>query len=160
MERPALQAALTRLHPKKRDVEGIVVARLDRLSRSVHQFFGLLALANARRFSIVAFDLGIDTETITGKLVAQILCAIGEWEREIIGQRTSAAMQVAKRNGQRFGPASALKPTTGSRLIELRRTLTLAATADVLNKEGHTTATGVRWTGDNVAKAQRRLLAA
>lgn len=160
MDRPALQDALTRLHPKKRAVDGIVVARLDRLSRSVHDFSGLLRLANARKWSVVAIDLGVDTSTPTGRLVANVMMSVAEWEREIIGARTSAAMQAAKRQGRRFGPASALKATTGERLLELRRTLTLAATADVLNGEGHTTATGAQWSVNNVAKTQQRLLAA
>lgn len=47
LARPQLQAALTRLHvtPKRRDVDGIVVAKLDRLSRSVHDFSGILKRA-------------------------------------------------------------------------------------------------------------------
>ena len=58
LDRPQWQAALARLHPKKRDVQGIVVAKLDRLSRSVQDFSGLLKLADARRWSLVAIDLG------------------------------------------------------------------------------------------------------
>ncbi len=50
MDCPQLQAALARLHviPKRRDVDGIVVAKLDRLSRSVHDFSGILKLAAGR----------------------------------------------------------------------------------------------------------------
>lgn len=70
LDRPQLQAALERLRPKKRDVAGLVVAKLDRLSRSVHDFSEVLALARARRWSLVAIDLGVDTSTVTGKLVA------------------------------------------------------------------------------------------
>src|SRR4051794_12652014 len=65
LDRPQLQAALTRLHviPKRRDVDGIVVAKLDRLSRSVHDFSGILKLAAARKWAVVAIDLGVDTST-------------------------------------------------------------------------------------------------
>jgi DNA invertase Pin-like site-specific DNA recombinase len=63
LDRPQWQAALARLHPKKRDVQGIVVAKLDRLSRSVQDFSGLLKLADARRWSLVAIDLGVGTST-------------------------------------------------------------------------------------------------
>jgi DNA invertase Pin-like site-specific DNA recombinase len=159
LDRPALQAALTRLYPKKRDVDGLLVAKLDRLSRSVHDFSGLLKLANARRWSVVAIDLGVDTSTPTGKLVANVMMSVAEWEREIIGARTSAAMQIAKRQGTRFGFPSALPATTGERVLELRRTMTLAATADALNAEGLTTATGERWSVNTVAKVHKRLTA-
>lgn len=157
MDRPALQAALAQLHPKHRDVEGIIVARLDRLSRSVHDFSGLLKLASARKWAVIALDLGIDTSSATGKLVAQVVVSVAEFERELIGERTSAAMQIAKQRGQRFGFPSALPQATGDRLLELRRTLTLAGTADALNDEGLTTATGAPWTVNTVAKVQKRL---
>ena len=157
LDRPQLQASLQRLHPKKRDVQGIVVAKLDRLSRSVHDFSGLLALANTRKWSVVAIDLGVDTSTPTGRLVANVMMSVAECEREIIGARTSAAMQAAKRRGQRFGVPSALPPATGERLLLLRATHTLAATADALNAEGLTTATGDRWTLNTVAKVHKRL---
>lgn len=160
LDRPQLQAALQRLHPKKRDVDGIVVAKLDRLSRSVHDFSGLLALANTRKWSVVAIDLGVDTSTPTGRLVANVMMSVAEWEREIIGARTSAAMQAAKRRGQRFGVPSALPPATGDRLLRLRATHTLAATAEALNAEGLTTATGEPWTVNTVAKVHKRLSAA
>jgi DNA invertase Pin-like site-specific DNA recombinase len=162
LDRPQLQAALTRLHvlPKRRDVDGILVAKLDRLSRSVHDFSGLLGLANARRWSVVAIDLGVDTSTPTGRLVANVMMSVAEWEREVIGERTSAAMQAAKRRGRRFGPASALPEATALRLLTLRATSTLAATAKALNTEGLTTATGTSWTKNSVCKVQKRLLAA
>lgn len=162
LDRPQLQAALTRLHilPKRRDVDGIVVAKLDRLSRSVHDFSGILKLAAARKWAVVAIDLGVDTSMPTGKLVANVMMSVAEWEREVIGERTSAAMQAAKRRGQRFGFPSALDPATGDRLIALRTTHTMAATADALNAEGHTTATGAPWTVNTVAKAQQRLTTA
>lgn len=157
--RPQLQAALARLHttPKRRDVDGIVVAKLDRLSRSVHDFSGILALARARKWSVVAIDLGVDTSTSTGRLVANVMMSVAEWERDIIGERTSAAMQAAKRRGQRFGFESALPQATADRLLTLRATHTLAGTADALNAEGLTTATGDRWTVNTVAKAHKRL---
>lgn len=160
LDRPQLQAALTRLRviPKRRDVDGTVVAKLDRLSRSVHDFSGILKLAAARKWAVVAIDLGVDTSTPTGKLVANVMMSVAEWEREVIGERTSAAMQAAKRAGRHMGRVSALPEETGARLLELRRTLTLAATADALNAQGFTTATGSRWTENSACKAHKRLL--
>ncbi|WP_314095927.1 recombinase family protein [Microbacterium foliorum] len=159
LARPQLQAALTRLHvlPKRRDVDGIVVAKLDRLSRSVHDFSGILKLAVARKWAVVAIDLGVDTSTPTGKLVANVMMSVAEWEREVIGERTSAAMQAAKRTGRHMGRVSALPSSTGDRLLKLRTTHTIAGTADALNAEGLSTATGIQWSVNTVAKAQRRI---
>lgn len=160
MDRPALQDALTRLHPRKRDVDGIVVAKLDRLSRSVVDFAGVLELARARGWALVAIDLGVDTSTPTGELVANLMMSVAQWERRVIGERTSLAMQAAKRAGRHLGRVSVLPQIAGERLMELRRTHTLAATADVLNAEGIRTATGTVWTAGSVANAQKRLSAA
>ena len=157
--RPALQSALARLHqsPKTRDAAGIVVAKLDRLSRSVHDFSGLLLLANARKWSVVAIDLGVDTSTPTGKLVANVMMSVAEWERDIIGERTIAALQAARRRGVQLGRPSLLASATADRLLVLRAGRTLAGTAEVLNAEGHTTATGEPWSFNTVAKAHKRL---
>lgn len=159
LDRPQLQAALQRLHPKKRDVQGIVVAKLDRLSRSVHDFSGLLALANTRKWSVVAIDLGVDTSTPTGRLVANVMMSVAEWEREIIGARTSAAMQAAKRQGKQIGRAATPLPaTTTDRLLALRAEgLSAARIADRLNAEGITTALGSRWYVSTVTTALTRL---
>lgn len=159
LARPQLQAALTRLNvlPKRREVDGIVVAKLDRLSRSVHDFSGILKLANARKWAVVAIDLGVDTSTPTGKLVANVMMSVAEWEREVIGERTSAAMQAAKRQGRHMGRISRLPPNTGDRLMELRATHSIAGTAAQLNVEGFTTSTGSLWSANNVAKVCRRL---
>ncbi|GAA1936610.1 hypothetical protein GCM10009775_30650 [Microbacterium aoyamense] len=161
LDRPQLQAALDRLDvsPKKRDVGGLIVAKLDRLSRSVADFARVLELARARGWALVAIDLGVDTSTPTGELVANVMMSVAQWERRVIGERTSAAMQAAKRQGRHMGRVSVLPPATGDRLLALRRTHTLAATAAALNAEGHTTATGLPWTVNGVAKAQRRLVA-
>lgn len=157
MDRPALQDALARLHLRKRDVDGLVVAKLDRLSRSVVDFSGVLELARARKWALVAIDLGVDTSTPTGELVANVMMSVAQWERRVIGERTSNAMQAAKRAGKHMGRVSVLPQATGERLLALRTTHTLAATAAQLNAEGLTTATGTMWTVGTVAAAQKRL---
>jgi len=157
-----LQAALARLHvpPKRRDVDGIVVAKLDRLSRSVVDFAGVLELARARKWAMVAIDLGVDTSTPTGELVANVMMSVAQWERRVIGERTSAAMQAAKRQGRHMGRVSVLPPSTGERLLALRAKCTLDATAAQLNAEGLATATGGAWTANAVSKVYARLTAA
>ncbi|WP_346923127.1 recombinase family protein [Glutamicibacter creatinolyticus] len=159
LDRPQLQAALDRLNvsTRHRDVDGIVVAKLDRLSRSVVDFAGVLELARARHWALVTIDLGVDTSSPTGELVANLMMSVAQWERRVIGERTSAAMQAAKRAGRHMGRVSTLPEATGARLMALRAASTLRATADTLNAEGLTTATGRAWTENAVCKAHTRL---
>lgn len=162
LDRPQLQAALARVQApaKNRDVDGIVVAKLDRLSRSVADFAGVLELARAKKWALVAIDLGVDTSTPTGELVANVMMSVAQWERRVIGERTSVAMQAAKRQGRHMGRVSALPQSTGDQLLTLRAAHTLAQTAELLNIEGLTTATGKTWSEHNVHKAYKRLRAA
>ncbi|WP_460802281.1 recombinase family protein [Microbacterium sp. GXF6406] len=162
LDRPQLTAALDRLAAsrKRRDVDGLIVAKLDRLSRSVRDFAELLVLARARKWSLVAIDLGVDTGTPTGELVANVMMAVAQFERQVISERTKAAMQAAKRRGVTYGRPSALPKATADRLLALRKRHTLAATADLLNAEGYITASGKPWTLNAVVKTQRRILAA
>jgi DNA invertase Pin-like site-specific DNA recombinase len=59
----------------------VVVAKLDRLSRSVVDAGRLLDEARKRGFNIVALDLGLDLSTPTSELVANVLAAVAQWER-------------------------------------------------------------------------------
>lgn len=158
MDRPQLQAALARLHPKKRDVAGLVVAKLDRLSRSVPDFAGVLELARARGWSLVAIDLGVDTSTPTGELIANVMMSVAQWERRVIGERTSAALQSLKRQGVALGRPVTLPAASQQRLLELREDgLSFAATADALNAEGIPTAQAGRWHASTVGRVLERL---
>lgn len=159
LDRPALQAALERLHPKKRDVAGIVVAKMDRLSRSVKDFAGLLELSLKRGWSVVAIDFDIDTSTPVGELVANVMAAVGRWERRMIGARTSEAMQAAKRQGKHMGRvADPLPDSTATRLRALRAEgVPVSRIADRLNAEGITTPRGSKWHTSTVTTALARL---
>jgi len=100
-KRPGLQEALRLL--KRKEARVLVVAKLDRLSRSVHDFTGTVQVAKKQRWALVVLDPVIDMTTPNGRMVANILASVAEWESDIIGQRTAAAMAEAKAKGQRFG---------------------------------------------------------
>lgn len=88
LDRPQLQAAPDRLDvpAKRRDVDGIVVTRADRLSRFVVDFAGVLELVRARKGALVAIDLGGGTSTPTGELVANVMMSVAQWERNAVAK--------------------------------------------------------------------------
>lgn len=103
LSRQGLQQALGLL--RKGEAEGIVIAKLDRLTRSVGDwqvlidgFFG--ERAGKQLFSVAD---SIDTRTAAGRLVLNVLLSVAQWERETIGERTKDALQHRIRNGQRCG---------------------------------------------------------
>jgi DNA invertase Pin-like site-specific DNA recombinase len=77
LDRPSMQEALRRV--RAGEAEGIVVSKLDRLTRSVADLNALIGEAKAGKWNLVGLDLGLDLRTSNGKMVAQILGVISEW---------------------------------------------------------------------------------
>jgi DNA invertase Pin-like site-specific DNA recombinase len=144
--RPAFEQARELLAAGEADV--LISTRLDRLSRSVVDFADLMASAQDERWQVVALDLGLDTSTTTGRMVAHILAAVAEAEREVIGQRTSAALLAKRERGEHVGRRSALPSDVIERIVRERHEgATLAGIAEGLNADGVPTGqkTGARW---------------
>lgn len=72
--------------------DALCVAKLDRLSRSLLDFAGLMERSRKRGWSLVALDLGVDTSTPSGEMMASVLATFAQFERRLIGERTRAAL--------------------------------------------------------------------
>ena len=147
--RPALAQALGML--ERREADALVVAKLDRLSRSVLDFASITELARRQRWAVVALDIDVDMTTPTGELTANVTSAVAQWERRIIGARTSDALQAMKTRGTRLGRPVTLPHHTRTRIATQRNNgHTLRAIADTLNTEQVPTARGGRWHASTV----------
>ena len=143
MKRPGLHAALEAC--RRGEVGGIVVAKVDRLSRSIVDFAGVLEDARRRGFNVVALDLGLDLSTPQGELVGNVIASVAQWERRIIGQRTKDALAVKKAEGVQLGRRSGVAPAVVRRIRRQRASgRTLAWIAAGLNADGVPTAQGGR----------------
>ena len=144
--------ALTRLGKGEADV--LFVAKLDRLSRSLADFAGLLERARREGWAVIGLDLGVDTTTPAGELVASVMASVAVWERRAIGERTKEALAVKRAQGVRLGRP----PVIGEEVrdhVRRRRTagLTLRAIAAELDLAGVPTARGgSRWQPETVRK--------
>ncbi|HWC35938.1 MAG TPA: recombinase family protein [Mycobacteriales bacterium] len=150
-KRPGLVRVLAML--KAGDVEGLVVAKLDRLSRSVVDFGGLLEASRDERWFLTALDFGLDTSTANGKLTANILMSVAEWERDVIGERTRDALAAKRAQGVRLGRPSAVPATVARRIRRARqRGDSLRTIADRLNADGVPTSQGgARWYASTIS---------
>lgn len=150
-QRPQLQEALNICRKKKAT---LLIARLDRLARNVAFISNLMD----SRVDFVAVDM-----PEANRLTIHILAAVAEHEREMISQRTKAALRMAKQRGTQLGnpnpvPASQqglkvrqsntsayhamVKPV----IRELRQQgLTFAAIAEELTRRHVATARGGMW---------------
>ncbi len=155
LRRPALQSALARLDKHQADV--LVVAKLDRLSRSVADFGGLLDRAGKRGWSLVCLDLGVDTTTPVGAFTAHVVSAASEYERRLIGQRTRDALAVRKAAGARLGRRPELGLDVVARIVrESDAGASLATIAARLQADGVPTPRGGAWSRASVQSALRR----
>ncbi|WAH96331.1 recombinase family protein [Arthrobacter sp. MMS18-M83] len=106
----ALQEALTMLNTGKAQI--LMAVRLDRVSRSVGDFSGIMPMADRKHWSIALLDLSSDTSTVTGGMLANVLASMAEFERGMIRQRTKEALaEVAKEKARR--PAPHPRPPAG-----------------------------------------------
>lgn len=104
VNRPALASAIAAV--ESGEAGTLVVAKLDRLSRSLLDFAELMARAQRGGWNIVALDLGIDLSTPAGEFLASVMASAAQWERRIIGQRTRDALAAKRAAGVRLGRPS------------------------------------------------------
>lgn len=141
MKRPGLQAALDAC--RAGEVDGIVCAKLDRLSRSIMDFATVLEEARKKGFNVVALDLGLDLSSPQGELVGNVIASVAQWERRIIGERTREALAIKRAQGVRIGRPVTLPAKVVARIVRERAAgKTLKAIADDLNSSGVPTAQG------------------
>jgi DNA invertase Pin-like site-specific DNA recombinase len=155
MNRPGLAEALASLTDGHADV--LVVAKLDRLSRSMLDFCLLLDRARREGWSLVILDLGIDLTTASGEVMAHVAAAFAQFERRLIGQRTRDALAEKRKAGVRLGRPSILTADVVARITAARGAgETLSAIADSLNADGVATAhEGACWYPSTVAAVLR-----
>jgi len=79
--------------------EGIIAAKLDRLTRSVAGLGSLLEDARTNGWNVIAVDLGLDLLTSNGKLVANVLGSVAEWELDRRKETWAQALEYAGRPG-------------------------------------------------------------
>lgn len=149
--RPGLAAALAAV--ESGTVEGLVVAKWDRLARRLADFVAIMGSARAAGWNLVALDRDIDLSTSSGRLNANIMASVAEWEGDIISERTRAALAVLRSRGVTLGRPRVLPDAVVARIATERAAgRSLRAIADDLTTEGVPTAQGgVRWYPSTVA---------
>jgi len=89
------------------EAEGVVVLKLDRLTRSLRDLQSLLEeffAANAETpRQLMSVNEHLDTSTANGRMMTNLLMVIAQWERETIGERTKEALAYKKAKGERCG---------------------------------------------------------
>jgi DNA invertase Pin-like site-specific DNA recombinase len=166
LDRPAMQRMLAMVDAKA--VDTVIIAKLDRLTRSVKDLAELLERFSRKGVSLVSVAESLDTATAAGRLVLNIMVSVSQWEREAIGERTRDAMAHKRATGQRTGTVrfgyrvaqdgSSLEEDAAEQDV-LRRIHALKAAdhtlrqiAGELNRQGYVTRRGGAWKFQYVAR--------
>jgi len=99
LERPGMKRILDLI--RRRTVDVVVVAKLDRITRSVRDLGELIERFQASGVEFASVADNIDTTTAAGRLVLNVMGSVAQWERETIGERTADALAHLRANGKR-----------------------------------------------------------
>lgn len=176
LDREGLQSALARLEAG--EAEGLLIPKLDRLTRSVKDLGTLIEAYFGERFQLLSVSDSIDTRSASGRLVLNVLMSVAQWEREAIGERVREVLGHLKQEGVQLGgnalgwERAAVTDEDGRRVIapvaaeeravariqELHaRGQSLRRIAQTLSEEGFQTKKGGRWAPETIRKVLRRL---
>lgn len=116
-ERPGLTAALGYV----RDGDVLVVWKLDRLGRSMVHLIDTVTGLETRGVGLQSLTEAIDTTTPGGRLIFHVFGALGQFERDLIRERTRAGLAAAAARGRKGGRKPVVTPD------KLKRARTLIA---------------------------------
>jgi len=166
IKRPGMQRLLGMVNAG--DVQAVIIAKLDRLTRSVKDLCGLLELFEKKGVALISVAESLDTGSAAGRLVITIMGAVSQWEREAIGERTRDALQHKKKCGQRTGNIPfgyrlgsdqkhlEVDPVEQAAVNEIKRLRrdgqTLRRIASMLNDGGHRTRRGTQWRLESITR--------
>jgi site-specific DNA recombinase len=100
-DRPALRALMADIEAGK--VDCVVVYKVDRLSRSLLDFAGMMQTFDRHRIAFVSVTQQFNTATSMGRLVLNVLLSFAQFEREIISERTRDKIAATRRKGKWAG---------------------------------------------------------
>lgn len=117
--------------------DGLIVAKLDRLARSVVHAANIIQDAQDQGWSLVVLDINLDLSTAAGRMMARTVVNFAEYERELISERTKAGLAAKKRRGEPIGRPRLAKPGVVRRIVLDRNSgLSFAKIATALETEG------------------------
>ena len=170
LKRPGMAKLLAMVDVGK--VQTVIIAKLDRLTRSVRDLCELLERFERRGVALVSVAESLDTGSAAGRLVLNIMAAVSQWEREAIGERARDALRHKRSNGERvrniaYGSRLSddgvhIEDDPGERTVlaeicRLRNSGTaLRGIAAELNRRAFQTRRGTAWRLESVARVVKQ----
>ena len=116
-KRPGLDAMLKAVNAREFDM--VAAWSVDRVGRSLTDLLGILQSLHDKGTDLFLHQQGLDTSTVAGKAMFQMLGVFAEFERGIIRERINAGLARAKENGTKLGRRS-VRSSVEARIRELK----------------------------------------
>ncbi|MCB0351389.1 MAG: recombinase family protein [Bdellovibrionales bacterium] len=113
-QRPGLKRLLSKV--RAREVDAVVVIKLDRLFRGLKHLVATLEEFNVLGITFVAIKDNVDYSTPAGRFFVQILGSFAEFEKSLLRERTIMGLIHAKSMGKKLGRR---KTTNDSAIVTL-----------------------------------------
>jgi site-specific DNA recombinase len=97
LDRPGLQKLLANI--RERQIDIVVVYKVDRLTRSLTDFAKLVELFDAHGVAFVSVTQSFNTTTSMGRLTLNVLLSFAQFEREVTGERIRDKIAASKKKG-------------------------------------------------------------
>lgn len=173
LNRPGVQQLMEMV--RQQEVSGVIIAKLDRLTRSVRDLGDLVEMLQKSNVALISTAETFDTSTAGGRMILNIIATIAQWEREVICERTRDGLAVLRKRGEHAGNVRYGYQTTGLKknkgdglevpneaeqevIEEMERMslsehprYTLKEIAEKLNEAGYKTRRGTAWRFQYVA---------
>ena len=114
-DRPELARALDYLRPG----DTLTVWKLDRLGRSLKHLIQVVDDLQGQGIAFCSLTEGMDTTTSGGKMIFHIFGSLGEFERDLIRERTNAGLKAARARGRVGGRKNKLTPSQVKTLLSM-----------------------------------------
>lgn len=165
LDRPGWAQVMAAVNAGK--VAAVLIAKLDRATRSVADLATLIDTLQRRGVALLSAAESLDTSSAGGRLVVNVLGAVAQWEREATAERTSQALQVLRSQGRATGGVApygyqfvdglrvandAEQDTLAAARAARVQGLSWAGVAAVLNASGRRTRTGAEWTRQGICQ--------
>jgi DNA invertase Pin-like site-specific DNA recombinase len=136
LDRPGLNRALAMLN--RGEAAALLVYKLDRLTRRVADLGKLIEthFGEKGKAALMSVSDNIDTRSAAGRLVLNVLASVSQWEREIIVERTTDAMQHLKAGGKVYSRPLMGFDAIGGKLVANDAEQALIARMKAMREEG------------------------
>jgi len=110
-----------------REGDTVVITKLDRLARSMSDFWKVYDQIKEKGASLKILNMGLDTNSSQGRLMMGVLASVAEFERDLIKERQSDGIAKAKASGRHLGRPKLTKELKNQVLDMLREGITKVA---------------------------------